>query len=59
MSFPKRKQMNLETANQMWKDAFAVKKMKFKLENSSLSEQEIQNLTIDYFKSLHKPRKSS
>ncbi len=54
-----KKQTNLQTANQMWKDAFAVKKMKFQTENTSLSEKEVQNLTIEYFKSLHKPRKTS
>ena len=54
-----KKQANLETANQMWKDAFAVKKMKFQTENASLSEKEVQNLTVEYFKTLHKPRKTS
>ncbi len=54
-----KKQTNLETANQMWKDAFAVKKMKFQTENSHLSEKEVQNLTVEYFKALHKPRKTS
>lgn len=58
MSFQK-KQTNLETANQMWKDAFAVKKMKFQIENPSLSQKEVHNITIDYFKSLNKTQKVS
>lgn len=54
---PRKKQANLETANQMWKDAFAVKKMKFQIENPHLSEKEIQNLTVEYFKNLSKEHK--
>jgi hypothetical protein len=46
------KQTNLETANQMFKDAFLVKKSRFAVENPQLSEQEIYKMTADYFRNL-------
>lgn len=47
-----RKYSSLEIANQMYKDAFAVKKQKFALLFPELTEQEIQEKTAAYFRKI-------
>jgi SRSO17 transposase len=54
----KKNQKNMHLANQMWKDAFLVKKTKLALENPNLSDLEIEKKTIEYFKSLNKRDKA-
>jgi hypothetical protein len=53
LSSPKR-QSNLETANEMYKMAFLVKKNKFSREFPKLTESEILQKTMKYFKELPK-----
>lgn len=48
-----KKLSSLELADQMWKDAFLVKKTKFALANPLMTEAEILKLTANYFKNLH------
>lgn len=50
------RQTNLETANAMFKNAFLMKKTRFAKENPSLSENEVDKMTADYF--LHLPREN-
>lgn len=47
-----RKQTNLETANEMYKAAFTVKKQKFAQENPKLTEAELNRKTAEYFRHL-------
>jgi len=49
----KMKQTSLETANEMYKDAFKIKMHTFAEKNPHLSEKELQAMTADYFRSLH------
>ena len=49
---PRRKQSSLETANEMWKDAFLVKKTKFASENPGLSDEELTKMTAAYFRKM-------
>lgn len=49
----KRKQTNLETADQMFKDAFLVKKTRFSHLYPERSDSELHKMTVDYFKSHH------
>jgi hypothetical protein len=51
-SLQPRKQTNLETANEMYKAAFIVKKQKFTQENPKLSDAELNRKTADYFRRL-------
>lgn len=51
-SHPKRKWTNLEVANQMFKDAFLVKKMQFSKMHPDLSDEELHKMTIEYFRNL-------
>ena len=51
-SAPKKKWSNLEIANQMFKDAFAVKKMRFSHLHPELSEKDLHKMTVDYFRNL-------
>jgi hypothetical protein len=51
-----KKQMPLETANEMFKTAFLVKKTKFSLENPKLNESEIMKITALYFKNLNEKK---
>ena len=52
----RQKQSSLETANEMFKNAFQLKKMKFYQENSKLSDDELNIMTANYFKSLNKAK---
>jgi hypothetical protein len=47
-----RKQTNLETANEMYKAAFTIKKQKFASADPKLSEAELNRKTADYFRHL-------
>ncbi len=49
---PKRKWTNLEMANQMFKDAFLVKKTRFSHLHPELSEEDLHKMTIEYFRNL-------
>ncbi len=49
---PKRKWANLEIANQMFKDAFLVKKTRFSHLHPELSDEELHKMTIEYFRDL-------
>ena len=49
---PPRKQTSLETANEMWKDAFLIKKTRFATENPGLSDEELTKMTAAYFRKL-------
>lgn len=53
----RKKQSSLETANEMFKNAFQVKKMKFHQENLTLTDEELNVMTADYFKKLHRVKK--
>lgn len=53
----KEKQSSLVTANEMFKDAFLFKKMRFSSLYPELSEPELHKMTTDYFKSLAKKGK--
>lgn len=55
-SFKKRKQTNLETANEMFKDAFLVKKARFSHLYPERSEKELLKLTAEYFKKLNEKK---
>lgn len=50
---PQKKRISsLEMADQMFKDAFLVKKMKFAQENPQLSEADLKAKTAEYFRKL-------
>jgi len=49
---PKYKQTSLETANEMFKSAFLIKKARFAEQEPSLSETELNQKTANYFKNL-------
>lgn len=49
----KRKQTNLETADQMFKDAFLVKKTRFSHLHPELSDEALQRMTAEYFRKLN------
>ena len=49
---PPQRQTSLETANEMFKTAFAVKKTQFLSQNPELSDAEITKKTAEYFKKL-------
>lgn len=54
---PKRirpRQSSLETAEAMYLEAFALKKLKFARECPELSEEELQRKTAEYFSNLPK-----
>ena len=53
----KTKQTSLETANEMFKTAFLVKKTKFSTHDSSLSDAELNKKTADYFKKINTVKK--
>jgi hypothetical protein len=42
----------METANEMWKNAFLVKRTRFARENPGLSEAELNQMTANYFRKL-------
>jgi hypothetical protein len=50
---PKRKWTSLELADQMFKDAFLVKKTRFSHLHPDLSDEELQKMTAEYFKKLN------
>lgn len=50
----KRQWTSLEMADQMFKDAFLVKKTRFSHLHPNLSDEELQKMTIEYFKNLNK-----
>lgn len=52
-SSPERKWTNLEMADQMFKDAFLVKKTRFSHLHPNLSDEELQKMTVEYFKKLN------
>ena len=49
----KRKQTKLEMADQMFKDAFLVKKTRFSHLHPELSDDELSKMTANYFKKLN------
>ena len=49
---PLKRQTNLETVNEMYKTAFLIKKERFTFENPELSDKEIFDLTLSYFRGL-------
>jgi len=55
---PLSRQTNLETANQMFKDAFLVKKTRFAHLHPELSESELHKMTAEYFRRLNEGRPS-
>lgn len=50
---PKRKWNNLEMVNQMFKDAFLVKKTRFSEMHPELSDEALHKMTVEYFKKLN------
>lgn len=56
MQKEKKKQTNLETADQMWKDAFLVKKTRFSHLHPELSDEQLHKMTIEYFKKLNEEK---
>lgn len=54
-----KKQTNLETADQMWKDAFLIKKTRFSHLHPELSEEQLHKMTVEYFKKLNEEKASS
>ncbi len=50
---PKRRWTSLELADQMFKDAFLVKKTRFSHLHPNLSDEELQKMTVEYFKKLN------
>lgn len=53
---PKRKWTNLEMANQMFKDAFLVKKTRFSHLHPELSDEELHRMTAEYFRKLNEEK---
>lgn len=51
------RQTSLETANEMFKAAFALKKARFLAENPELSEAELAKKTSEYFKKISESSK--
>ena len=49
----KPKLTKLEIANQMFKDAFKVKKARFSYLHPELNEKELEKMTAEYFKKLN------
>ncbi len=49
----KRKWTHLEVADQMFKDAFLIKKTRFSHLHPDLSDEELQKMTVEYFKKLN------
>jgi hypothetical protein len=49
----KKRPTNLEMADQMFKDAFLIKKTRFSHLYPNLSDEDLQKKTIDYFKKLN------
>ncbi len=47
------KPTNLEMADQMFKDAFLVKKTRFSHLHPELSDKELSKMTADYFRKLN------
>lgn len=54
---PKRKWTSLELADQMFKDAFLVKKTRFSHLYPDLSDEELQKMTANYFRKLNEEKK--
>lgn len=52
----KRKPTNLEMADQMFKDAFLVKKTRFSHLYPDLSSEELHKMTAAYFKKLNEEK---
>ncbi len=52
-----KKQTSLQTADQMFKDAFLVKKTRFSHLYPHLSDQELQKATAEYFKNLNEKKR--
>lgn len=53
---PIRKWTNLELADQMFRDAFLVKKTRFSHLYPKLSDEELRKMTAEYFKSLNQDK---
>ncbi len=47
---------NLELANQMFKDAFIVKKTRFSHLNPHLTDDELHKMTAEYFRKLNEEK---
>ena len=54
---PPQRQASLETANEMFKAAFAVKKTKLGKKNPELSEAELNAQTAQYFRRIAESEK--
>ena len=54
----RRKWTNLEIADQMFKDAFLVKKTRFSHLHPGLSDKELERMTADYFRKLNEEKKA-
>jgi len=48
---------NLELADQMFKDAFLVKKTRFSHLHPELSDEELNKMTAEYFKKLNEEKR--
>ena len=53
---PRKKPTNLEMADQMFKDAFLVKKTRFSHLHPHLSNEELHKLTVEYFRKLNEEK---
>lgn len=53
---PQRKWTNLEIADQMFKDAFLVKKTRFSHLHPHLSDEDLHKMTVEYFKKLNEEK---
>ncbi|MFC2074762.1 hypothetical protein ACFLRA_00625 [Bdellovibrionota bacterium] len=53
----KKRQFNLETANEMFKFAFSVKKERFAQKFPNLSESDLEKMTANYFHLVVKKQK--
>jgi hypothetical protein len=54
---PQKRQSSLETANEMYKAAYQVKKMRFAEKNPQLTDQELNILTAKYFCAMDEGKK--
>lgn len=53
----RKRQSNLETANEMYKAAFIIKKGRFAQMNTNFSEKELLEKTAEYFRQLNERKK--
>jgi len=53
---PKKRPANLEMANQMFKDAFLVKKTRFSHLHPELDDDHLNKMTANYFRKLNEEK---